>query len=645
MAELDKQSTPAGVDVLPADREPASAIKQGGSAGRDWFRPSAAFLTSMVTHMVAVLALALWVMPTVTQTAIEPLTVRPLDEPIEDLETVVLDEQVEAATEMVFGDSGGQLGPLGEAPEFSDVQVEQELLEAEVSQVTVDMDSVLTSIADTGELFSEVTTGTLQRSRSVVDGYGPAMDRITQEILQLLYDGPVLVVWCFDESGSMKDDQQEIRDRIERVYEELGLSDRSKDDLLATAITSFGQGFHVHTEIPTSDLEEIRRAINAVPQDDSGVERMCQAVGESIGRYQRYVNRTRRRMVLILVSDESGDPANNLQFLEPTIRQAKDARCKIYALGREACFGYPYVFFRYKHPQTERIHWLRVQRGPETAFVEQIQTNGFYRRHDAFPSGFGPYEQSRMCYETNGIFFLLPSLESNLVRGQKRRYELDAMKWYHPDLRPRREIFAERDRHELRTTLWGIISDLNPYNPQSAKVIELRDDWSLDPAVFSRQVVQEQTKAKIYLIYLLKAIERMEAIRPLREKEESRRWRANYDLLHGQLLAYAARVNEFGVYLDYCMQNPKSAPPTKAPNLYLRHWELTTRKELLTAEVVQPYIDRANEIFAQLEADHPGTPWAARAKWERNRGYGVDLYPYYEPPYKEVANPTPLPKL
>ena len=59
--------------------------------------------------------------------------------------------------------------------------------------------------------------------QAVVDGYQQAMDRLTQEILMMLEHGKVMVVWLFDQSESMKDDQKEIRDRFDKVYHELGL--------------------------------------------------------------------------------------------------------------------------------------------------------------------------------------------------------------------------------------------------------------------------------------------------------------------------------------------------------------------------------------------------------------------------------------
>ena len=47
-------------------------------------------------------------------------------------------------------------------------------------------------------------------------------------------------------------------------------------------------------------------------------------------------------------------------------------------------------------------------------------------------------------------------------------------------------------------------------------------------------------------------------------------------------------------------------------------------------------------------ADHPGTPWAARADYELKRGFGVHLIEEYHAPYRSVPPGTqlmPVPKM
>ncbi|MFM8217721.1 MAG: VWA domain-containing protein, partial [Planctomycetaceae bacterium] len=57
------------------------------------------------------------------------------------------------------------------------------------------------------ELGSEQISG---ETGALVEGYGPALDRLTQELARLMRQSKVLVVWLFDESGSMRDDQADL---------------------------------------------------------------------------------------------------------------------------------------------------------------------------------------------------------------------------------------------------------------------------------------------------------------------------------------------------------------------------------------------------------------------------------------------------
>ena len=372
-----------------------------------------------------------------------------------------------------------------------------------------------------------------------------------------------------------------------------------------------------------------------------------QAVSLAIARHREYARSSGRQVVLILVTDESGEKEDNWQYLEQAVAEAKAARCKIYVLGRESVFGYPFVYMRWEHPQTRRIHWIPVSRGPETAFVEQLQVDGFRRRHDAFPSGFGPYEQCRLARETGGIFFMLPSLESALVRGEKRRYELEIMRPYRPDMRARVEALDDRKRYPLRAVIWQCIYELNPYEgPEIARQVEMRVHFSPIYEQFVRQARIEQGKARNYLIYLARVQKILEDGARFRADEADPRWQANYDLIYAQLVAYQARIWEYGAALDAFISQPKVAPLTKPPDRHLVHWNVGVRKQTRTEES-KPYIDKATELFHTVVENHPGTPWAARAQGELKRGFGVDFHPeyhrtYYNPPGGVTV---PVPKL
>ena len=637
-------------DELEAEAEAeAEVVAERVSLSRRLLHGFGAMFLSMIVHMAVLILLAVYIMPEPIKQIARTLVVETLP-PQEELQpdVIELEQEVQAATELsqvlfssapAAGISSGQIGSMAES-----VQLSQQMADRSPTSDQIAVTPPTLQIPAANKLVGIIPDGEMHgEPRAIVDDYAQALDRITQELVWMMDQGNVLVVWCFDQSESMKDDQEEIQQRIDRVYQELGLLGRDQK-LLTTSVVSYGEKFNVLTAEPTGDVHEVRHAIRNIPIDDSGKEMMCQAIGAAVSGYVKYAKSTRRQMALILVTDESGERENNSQYLEACIAAANDAKCKVYVLGREAVFSYPYAFMRWKHPETGRNHWLRVDRGPETAFVEQLQTNGFRRRHDAFSSGYGSYEQTRIARETGGIFFMLPSVESSIVRGEKRRYELEAMRGYKPDWRSRMEVFVDRDKFPLRTLLWKIISDLNPYNPQSRDVVEVRTEFSPQLASLMKQADIERKQAFVVMKYMGAAQQELENNIELRLREVDPRWQANYDLMYAQLIAYQARLYEYGACLEDFMRNPQTVPMTKPPNLTLHDWHITTQKKTRTTES-EPLIAQAEELFKNIIEEHPGTPWAARSEWERRRGYGVIFRPDYHPPYKPASGKIKIPKL
>ena len=97
-------------------------------------------------------------------------------------------------------------------------------------------------------------------------GASGAVDRITFEILRSLEERPTLVVWLFDQSGSLHRQRKEIRDRFDRIYAELGIAEES-------GAKAFRQGYRRH---PLADFrgrlwqrrEALHRATNRRLEED-----------------------------------------------------------------------------------------------------------------------------------------------------------------------------------------------------------------------------------------------------------------------------------------------------------------------------------------------------------------------------------------
>ena len=480
---------------------------------------------------------------------------------------------------------------------------------------------------------------------AVVDGYGAALHRITQELRRLMRVEKVLVVWLFDESESMKDDQAEIRKNFHKVYEDLGLVER-KDaavrkkggDVLLTAVVGFGSGYHPLTRKPTADVKEIRAAITRIPIDTTGREDMCRAVATSIDRYHRMAARSKRKLAIIVVSDESGDDG---KFLEPTIDKARRAKSPVYILGRESIFGYPYARIRWKDPKYGLWHWVRINRGPETVLPECLQWDGLHSRWDNSNAGFGPYVQVRLARESNGIFFVLPGEEENLsgraALNERRKFRFLDMKEYQPLLLSEREYVTRRGRSKFRTQIWNVIRRLNPYLDKQLNIRELY--YSIEPAKFRSEAAGEFSKAVRAMQLDNEAIRILEKIGPLRAKEDSQRWRAAYDLAYAQVLSYRVRLFQYLLALD---QHAKKAPrpKKKSSNVWNvgRHPAMLppdpqeVKKTKVNIDELKNQEVKARNLYQFVIKEHPGTPWARRAAYELSHGFGMFFYESFRDP-------------
>ena len=564
---------------------------------------------------------------------------------------------------------GGSAAPLAQQTKVEiDNVIDEPDVEIKIS------DANLPGLDQLGEDLGEAeVTGEVG---ALVEGYGPALDRLTQELLRLIRTQKVLAVWMFDESESMKDDQEELKGRLHRVYEELDLikedaeklgnrrkqRSRQDDDALLTAITSFGAGFRVHTPKPTNDPRQIMQAIDRIPIDRSGKENTCGAILAVLKKYGKMAGS--RKVCLIIVSDESGDDGD--PYLPPGVDRVEDAlaalrshRSPAYILGRESVFGNFYAYVRWRHPQTGRVHRLPIRRGPEAPSAEQLLYDGFRRRFDSHMSGFGPYEQVRLVRDSGGIFFQLPHEEENLNDFKKKQFAALTMREYLPNLESRREYIVEVSKSRFRMAIREVIGMLNPYAPQN-KALEIPEieHFVVDPVRSTTKVIARIQQIGRVLKVMALAHRKLEVVRPLRDAEPSLRWRANYDLMPSQLMAYRVRLFEYGIALGQFGKNmPRLIPKANPPH---NRWEIRHGSDKLimpdaaqekalgvTADQLRQFHRQALRQLVSVRETHAGTPWAMRAEWEEGRRFGATFRSWYQPPPKPrpktAKQPTPIP--
>ncbi len=479
-----------------------------------------------------------------------------------------------------------------------------------------------------------------------VEGYGAAMHRLTQELRRMMRRQRVLVVWLFDASNSLKDDRREIQENFHKVYEELEIARRQdektgqKHHLLETMICSYGAKLEKLLPNPTADLKQIKSAIGQVQDDESGKEMTFSSIRAVVDEYGRMAAATNRKLAVVVLTDETGD---DVEQLEKTIVRCKLYKSPVYFLGREAIFGYPYTYVRWRHKESGRTFSVRVDRGPETAMPECLQYNGFGGRRDGTSSGFAPYAQARLVKESGGIFFLLQTKEKDLggrsvYENLTRKFDDIRMKQYEPNLTSVREYVTERNRSEFRDSIWKIILRLNPHLDNE---LNLAWGFPMDHDRFRQKARGEFNRGVRALDLMNKAIKKLEEIRPQRDLEKDPRWRAAYDLVYAQLLAIRVRVFQFLLALDHHVET-KPLPKNPKAN----GWHRVNSGQLLKPsdkQVKQTGVDlkelelqrkRALDMFARIIEEHPGTPWAQRAEQERRWAFGIRFVGhFYDPKY------------
>lgn len=462
---------------------------------------------------------------------------------------------------------------------------------------------------------------------------GEALDQLAREILRHLKDHKVTVVWLFDESVSMQDDQRTIVEKFDRVSAELNKhmdSDKKAAGALAHAIVGFGQGLDFALKKPTTKVDEIGAAIRRMRADMSGVENTMHAILETVNAYAGQIGKD-RKMLLVLVTDESGEDGADVE----EARQAlKKYQVPLYVIGRQSLFGYPFAHHRYVDPLTKDVYHPQIRRGPETADVEIYQWDGLYDRWDEQPSGFAPWELARLTQASGGIYLLLPSEEFMRIRLRERAYSSVKLREYRPEYDGRQTYIQKRTQSELRRSLYQIVTETRDFR--------YRRDFPIDPGELSEAAGPEIDKATLKLNELIRLQERLEPLAKLREHETEARWQAHYDLILAQTVAFQVKAYEYRALMRKIVEQPPRPKKQPTPELAITFVVDHAQQPLAPpAETAKKY-EEARRLLKAVIDRHPKTPWADLAKDTLDRGLSVVLNEWHHnPKYAERAQYVP----
>jgi hypothetical protein len=488
---------------------------------------------------------------------------------------------------------------------------ELQQIEQEIVNPKVEFFETMASPNEAEMLENIDLTGTTEHA----GGTDGAVDRITLEIAASLRQRKTIPVWIFDESTSMEKRRDRIVERFENVYRQLGLMDDiDTKEALQTGLIGFGKDVHVLLEEPSNDIEALTKAVKSLTPDTSGAENVFAAIAKAIKVYGPVRKKLKANMMIIIVTDERGDDfGQDYSVLEETVKRCTRDGIRVYCVGNTSVFGRQegQVWHKYEVDGETVEEFIAVDQGPETPLPEGLQMPYWAANAaglEQMSSGYGPYALSRLCAETGGIFFIADDTA-------RTKWDPQIMRQYAPDYRPgieyRRQLQGNLAKQALIAAAQLAVSEPVPVPQRS---FQANNDNIL------REQITEAQKPLAVLDYFLERVHTaLEVGEKHRDKLDSDRWRASYDLAMGRVLAMRVRAFGYNAVLAEMKTSPKKFEKPGS-----NQWLLKPSEEINAGANVRRMNDKALEYLNRVVNEHPGTPWAFLAKIELSEPLGWD---------------------
>lgn len=457
---------------------------------------------------------------------------------------------------------------------------------------------------------------------------GGALDRLTIEIIDAAYLKNVNVVWLFDASVSLNHQRQDIYNRFDRILEEIDIANPKYE--VNHAICSFGSGINFLSESPTNDPKILQHSISSISIDETGIENVFNAIGESCKKYSK----PKTRCMIILFTDEIGDDQSISDTVSTFVR---GKGCSVYIVGSPSPFGksttqFKFVEFDPKYDNVEK--WVEIQQGPETMVDMILDLKSLPIDDETFDSGFGPFALSKFCIDTGGIFF---SVHPNRNSGQNtkrdisplssyisRFFDHDVMRDYKPDYRSIAVQNRDISNNICKQSL--IRAATIPINISGEQILRFK---AYNEGMFAEELGMAQRfsaklEPKINEVYniLLSGEQAYKTI-------EDKRWAASYALAMGRILATKCRIETY----NYMLAEAKTGIKKKNPKSNI--WILSHTKDFTTTNSsLRKNYDASQKYLKYVSETFPNTPWSAIANAELETPIGYFWTEEYQEPPK-----------
>lgn len=477
-----------------------------------------------------------------------------------------------------------------------DPQKEIERTIAEDLDVPTPMSEEIVQPAKSDVLASVATTGATEHP----GGVEGAVDRLAWEIANSLREKKTLVVWLFDVSPSLSARRAAIADRVENVYKQLNSLNITTDKALKSAVAVYGERTNILSKDPIDDPSELVKQVRGIKSEASGNENTFAAVTQVAKHFQKYRTEMHRDIMIIIVTDEAGSDAP--QFLETAIASTKKYGMRCYCVGDAAPFGRETTEAPFTLENGEVVIGI-MHRGPETLYPESLRL-AFWGANDYdlqnMSSGFGPYALTRLCAETNGLYFVASD-------GRGKTFDPQVMRNYAPDYRPIPMIDADIAHNKAKSCLREVARLLKVENvPLPRLEFPAENDNVLRTAITDAQRPAAELEYKLNSLKMM-----LEPGEKDRAKIKDARSKAGFDLAMGRVLALQARSFGYNMMLAEMKSSPR-----KFEKQGSNQWRLVASKDINSGATTKKLATKASEYLKRVIDEHPNTPWQMLAERE-----------------------------
>jgi len=615
-------------------------------------------MISLIAHLILILLIATLIMPSVDRRSVTELSATSeVLEVIDDVTTEVEFEDMMAEETGADGESDDSIDEAELAMTVIDI-------EADAPEDDFDLDfsedgflsTGIDGMEDGAEAFAEIATkGDAGTAVAAASG---AVDRVSEEIIESLENNKTLVVWLFDQSGSLLEQRTQIMKRLDKVYQDLEasglLGDQDQDVLqnhrLLTDVIAFGNKVNSMLKQPTPRYDLASEAIGEIELDTTGVEKVMEAVTLAANKYKWMhkidsdTKKRKRNVRFIVVSDEAGDDGDRT---DTAVKICRANQIPVYVIGVPAPFGRQQTDVKWVDPdpnfdQSPQV--AKVSQGPESLMAERLQLDltGEVGDLEMIDSGFGPFNLTRLCYETGGTYFAVhPNRRSN--RGVRwaevsnysaflrHFFDSKTMKAYRPDYVSRNAYQSALKKSPMRSSLVRAAA----FTSAGTLATPLLQFPNYDEAQFVRLVSRAQRDAAIIEPRLNQLFEILKAGEASRENESSLRWQAGYDLAIGQALSAKVRAETYNMMLAMVKTSMKFEAPKNEDTPKNNTWLLSPADTVTTGSRSEKLANKAKAYLQRVVDKHPETPWAMIAQRELNIPIGWKWRQTYTVPPEE----------